>query len=120
MPRAASVLCALAQSEGMLIASRVLQGGFGAILIPQGFGIIKNAFPDEETGKAFGLFGPVMGMAALAAPVLVPNCGSPLTLKTTFTWSPSRSTESTAPTLTPAIRTSSPGFRQPASENAAQ
>ena len=45
---AASVLCGLAQSPGMLIVTRLLQGGFGALLIPQGFGIIKQAFPPEE------------------------------------------------------------------------
>ncbi len=67
---AASVLCGLAATPEMLIATRVLQGAFGALLIPQGFGIIKQAFPPSELGKAFGLFGPVLGMAALAAPIL--------------------------------------------------
>ena len=42
---AASLLCALAQSPEMLVGSRVLQGLFGAILIPQGLGLIKEMFP---------------------------------------------------------------------------
>jgi EmrB/QacA subfamily drug resistance transporter len=67
---AASVLCGLAVEPWMLIASRLLQGAFAAILIPQGFGIIKAAFPPDELPKAFGMFGPVMGMAAVCGPII--------------------------------------------------
>src|SRR5919107_1528691 len=38
----ASMACALAPSPDVLIATRVLQGGFGALLIPQGLGLIKT------------------------------------------------------------------------------
>src|SRR3954447_5348186 len=55
---AASVACGLAQSPEMLIASRLVQGGFAAILIPQGFGIVKAVFPPAELPKAFSMFGP--------------------------------------------------------------
>ena len=67
---AASALCALATSPGMLIATRVLQGAFGAVLIPQGFGMIKEVFPPDEVTKAFAAFGPVMGLSAVASPVI--------------------------------------------------
>jgi EmrB/QacA subfamily drug resistance transporter len=66
----ASVLCATAQDPAMLITARVLQGGLGAMMIPQGFGILKSVFPPEETGKAFGAFGPVMGLSAVGGPIL--------------------------------------------------
>ena len=66
----ASAACALAPSPDLLIATRVLQGGFGALLIPQGLGVIKNVFPPREMGGAFAAFGPVMGMAAIAGPIL--------------------------------------------------
>ncbi|MBO3752365.1 DHA2 family efflux MFS transporter permease subunit [Streptosporangiaceae bacterium NEAU-GS5] len=66
----ASVLCGLAVSPGTMIASRVLQGLFGAVLIPQGLGIIKEMFPPREVAKAFGAFGPVMGMSTVGGPVL--------------------------------------------------
>lgn len=66
----ASVLCALAPGPGALIAARALQGACGALLLPQGFGIIKETFPEEELGKAFGLFGPVMGLCAVGGPVV--------------------------------------------------
>jgi EmrB/QacA subfamily drug resistance transporter len=66
----ASMACALAPSPDALIATRVLQGGFGALLIPQGLGVIKNVFPPKEMGGAFAAFGPVMGLAAIAGPIL--------------------------------------------------
>ena len=47
----ASVACALAPSPDVLIATRVLQGGFGALLIPQGLGMIKTVFPPEGDGR---------------------------------------------------------------------
>src|SRR5262249_38383349 len=66
----ASTACALAPSPDVLIATRVLQGAFGALLIPQGLGVIKNVFPPREMGGAFAAFGPVMGLAAIAGPIL--------------------------------------------------
>ncbi|HWH92455.1 MAG TPA: MFS transporter [Baekduia sp.] len=67
---AASAACALAPSPDFLIAMRVLQGGFGALLIPQGLGMIKTVFPPKEMGGAFAAFGPVMGLAAVGGPIL--------------------------------------------------
>jgi EmrB/QacA subfamily drug resistance transporter len=66
----ASLLCGLAVSPEMLVASRVLQGLCGAVLIPQGLGMIKEMFPPEELGKAFGLFGPFMALGSVGGPVL--------------------------------------------------
>ncbi|GAA1561133.1 MFS transporter [Kribbella sancticallisti] len=66
----ASVVCGLATSPEMLIGSRIAQGLLGAVMIPQGFAIIKAVFPAEEIGKAFSLFGPVMGLSAVAGPVI--------------------------------------------------
>jgi MFS family permease len=66
----ASLLCALAQSPEMLVGSRVLQGLFGAILIPQGLGLIKDMFPPSQVAAAFGMFGPVMGLSAVGGPIL--------------------------------------------------
>ena len=39
-------------------------------MIPQGFGIIRSAFGPDEIGKAFALFGPVIGLSAVLGPVL--------------------------------------------------
>jgi EmrB/QacA subfamily drug resistance transporter len=64
-----SALCGTAQTPEMLIATRLIQGAFAAIMIPQGFGILKQVFPDDEIGKAFGLFGPVIGLSAVLGPI---------------------------------------------------
>jgi MFS family permease len=47
-----------------------VQGAFGAVLIPQGFGMIKEVFSEEEVVKAFAAFGPVMGLSAVAGPII--------------------------------------------------
>ena len=65
-----SALCGAAQSPEMLIAFRLGQGMFAAIMIPQGFGIIREAFPPGELQKAFGMFGPVIGGSAVLGPVV--------------------------------------------------
>ncbi|MEU7897752.1 DHA2 family efflux MFS transporter permease subunit [Nonomuraea sp. NPDC049152] len=66
----ASLLCGVSMNPEMLIGSRVLQGLFGAVMIPQGLGLIKEMFPPEEMGKAFGMFGPVMTISSVGGPVL--------------------------------------------------
>ncbi len=65
-----SLVCGLAPGAGWLIAARVLQGLFGAVMIPQGLALVKVAFPPAELGKAFIPFGPVMGLAGVAGPIL--------------------------------------------------
>lgn len=66
----ASVACGLAFSSGVLIGARVVQGVFGALLIPQGLGIVRSVFPQRELGTAFGLFAPIMGLASVSGPIL--------------------------------------------------
>ena len=39
-------------------------------MVPQGFGLIRELFGDEGQQKAFGVFGPVMGLAAVIGPLL--------------------------------------------------
>jgi MFS family permease len=66
-----SAASAAAPTIGVLIAFRALQGAFGALMIPQGFGLMKEVFDDEaEMDKALGMFGPATGAPMLAAPVL--------------------------------------------------
>lgn len=67
---AASALCGLAPDPALLIIGRVLQGSFGALLIPQGMAIMTKTFPREMLAKAFGAFGPMLGVAAVGGPVL--------------------------------------------------
>jgi EmrB/QacA subfamily drug resistance transporter len=66
----ASALCGLAQSPGMLIGSRVLQGLMGAIMFPQILSVIQVTFPPRERGAAFGLFGATIGLATITGPLV--------------------------------------------------
>jgi EmrB/QacA subfamily drug resistance transporter len=65
-----SLLCACSASAGMLIGMRALQGGFAAMVVPQGLGLVREMFPPADLARAFGVFGPVMGLGAVAGPVL--------------------------------------------------
>src|SRR5580693_8669698 len=66
---AASALCATAGSAGELIAARAAQGALGAIMLPQVFGLIRDLFEAHEMGRAFGVYGPVMGLSAMLGPI---------------------------------------------------
>src|SRR5205823_6746942 len=50
-----SVLCGLAQSDSMLIISRLLQGAGGAMLAANAMAIITEVFPPEQRGQAMGI-----------------------------------------------------------------
>ena len=65
----ASAACAAAQSAGELIAARAGQGLLGAVMLPQVFGLIRDLFEAHEMGKAFGVYGPVMGLSAMLGPI---------------------------------------------------
>jgi EmrB/QacA subfamily drug resistance transporter len=67
---AASALCAAAQAPVLLITARAAQGFMGALLIPQGFGLMREVFPPAELGAAMGSFGPVIGLSAVIGPLL--------------------------------------------------
>ena len=66
----ASALCAVATGPATLIGARLAQGLLGAIMIPQGLGLIRHMFKGKEVGAAMGVFGPAMGLAALGGPIL--------------------------------------------------
>lgn len=66
----ASAACALAPSAGALIAVRAVQGLAGGFMVPQVFGIIRSSFEPRSMAKAFGAFGAVQGLAAVAGPLL--------------------------------------------------
>jgi MFS family permease len=66
----ASLACGLAPGPAVLILARVVQGGFGALLIPQGMAIMTKTFPKDMLAKAFAAFGPMLGLCAAGGPVL--------------------------------------------------
>jgi EmrB/QacA subfamily drug resistance transporter len=65
-----SALCGAAQSPGMLIASRVVQGAMGAIMIPQVLSVIQVIFPPGERIKALAGFGVTAGLGTVSGPLL--------------------------------------------------
>jgi len=67
---AASVASALAPSVESLIAFRAIQGGVGAVMVPQVFGLIRDLFKPQEMGKAFAILGPACGLSAILGPVV--------------------------------------------------
>src|SRR5215813_2318467 len=66
----ASAACGLALNPAMLIAARILQGGLGALMIPQGIAIMTRTFPRDMLAKALAAFGPLLGLSSIAGPVV--------------------------------------------------
>jgi EmrB/QacA subfamily drug resistance transporter len=66
----ASLLCGLANSAGLLIVFRIVQGIGAAMLLPQTLALITHMFPPEERGQAVGVWGAVAGLAVVAGPLL--------------------------------------------------
>src|SRR5690348_441872 len=66
----ASALCGFAANPEMLVASRIMQGGMAAMMVPQVLSIVHATFPAHERGKVFGLFGAVVGLGAVTGPLL--------------------------------------------------
>src|ERR671936_2877960 len=80
---AASLVCGLAQSEGMLIASRAVQGLGGPIISPAALSIVMTSFEEgAERNKALGIWGALGGSGA-AVGVLA---GSVLTDYLSWRW----------------------------------
>lgn len=65
-----SLLCALSPNIELLIAFRLLQGTAGAMLLPQGLGLLRENFSGPELTKVFAIFGPVLGLGGIIGPVL--------------------------------------------------
>ncbi|MFF7251517.1 MFS transporter [Embleya sp. NPDC008237] len=65
-----SAVIGFSPDPALLIAARVAQGAFGALLVPQGMAIMTKTFSRDMLAKAFGLFGPVLGISSVLGPVL--------------------------------------------------
>lgn len=65
-----SLLCAIAPDVIMLICVRVLQGIFGALLVPGALAIINTSFAAKERGHAIGKWTAWSSIAVVLAPFL--------------------------------------------------
>lgn len=66
----ASLLCGLAPAPTVLIGMRLLQGIFGALLVPGGLAIINTNFPLKERGAAIGSWSAWSAMFAALGPLV--------------------------------------------------
>jgi MFS transporter, DHA2 family, multidrug resistance protein len=79
---AASILCGMAQSLTEIVAFRLMQGFFGAALVPIAQSILLDMYTTEERGSAMALF----GVSVMVGPVLGPVIGGWLTDNFSWRW----------------------------------
>jgi MFS transporter, DHA2 family, multidrug resistance protein len=71
----ASVLCGLAKSLDQMVMFRLLQGAFGAGLVPLSQATMLDLYPLEQRGSAMALW----GVGVMVGPILGPTLGGYLT-----------------------------------------
>jgi MFS transporter, DHA2 family, multidrug resistance protein len=71
----ASMLCGAAQSLVQMVTFRILQGVFGAALVPLSQSTMMDIYPMEKRGQAMAIW----GMGVMIGPILGPTLGGYLT-----------------------------------------
>lgn len=66
----ASALCALSPSILWLTVFRFVQGAAAGVQMPQVLGMIQQLYRGDERGRAFGVFGAMVGIATAIGPTL--------------------------------------------------
>ena len=77
-----SFLCGISVTLGMLVASRIGQGIFGAFLMPMSQTLLLSVFPPEKRNMAMGLW----AVTLLMGPALGPMIGGYLTENYSWHW----------------------------------
>ena len=78
----ASMLCGVAQSLTQMVVFRLLQGVFGAALVPLSQSTMLDIYPPEQRGSAMALW----GMGVMVGPILGPTLGGYLTSLYDWRW----------------------------------
>ena len=78
----ASMLCGIATNLGEIVAFRLLQGLFGAALIPLSQAVILDLYPPRQVGQVMALW----GAAVILGPIFGPVLGGWLTDNLTWRW----------------------------------
>jgi MFS transporter, DHA2 family, multidrug resistance protein len=78
----ASMLCGIAQNIEEMVLFRVLQGMFGAALIPLAQSVMLTIYPPDRRGWAMSLF----GMGVMIGPIMGPMLGGWLTEYYSWRW----------------------------------
>jgi DHA2 family multidrug resistance protein len=76
----ASVLCGLAQDINQMVLFRLLQGVFGAALVPLSQAVMLDSYALHERAKAMSIW----GMGVMMGPIMGPSLGAWLT--ETYSW----------------------------------
>src|SRR6202167_2160484 len=79
---AASMLCGMADSLAQIVAARLLQGVFGAALVPLSQVVLMDINPKEKQGQAMAIW----GMGVMVGPILGPTLGGWLTDSYDWRW----------------------------------
>jgi DHA2 family multidrug resistance protein len=79
---AASALCGISMSVSQIVLFRLVQGVFGAALVPLSQAIMADAYPPEERGKAMAIW----GLGVMVGPVAGPTLGGWLTEVASWRW----------------------------------
>ena len=79
---AASALCGLADSLWQIVAARLLQGVFGAALVPLSQAVLLDINPKEKVGQAMAIW----GAGIMVGPILGPMLGGWLTENANWRW----------------------------------
>jgi MFS transporter, DHA2 family, multidrug resistance protein len=79
---AASVLCGAAQGINDMVAYRLLQGVFGAALVPLSQAVMMDIYPPEKRGQAMAIW----GMGVMLGPIMGPTLGGWLTEYYSWRW----------------------------------
>jgi DHA2 family multidrug resistance protein len=77
-----SMLCGMAQSLGQIVVFRLLQGIFGASLVPLSQAVLLDTYPRERHGSAMALW----GVGVMVGPILGPTLGGWLTEYYNWRW----------------------------------
>jgi DHA2 family multidrug resistance protein len=78
----ASMLCGAAMSLSQIVFFRILQGIFGASLVPLSQYILRNTFEPHEQGKAMAIW----GLGIMVGPILGPTLGGHITELFNWRW----------------------------------
>ena len=78
----ASMLCGIAQSIEQMVAFRLLQGVFGAALVPISQAVMLDIYPPAQRGSAMAIW----GMGVMLGPIMGPTLGGWLTDAYSWRW----------------------------------